>query len=214
MNNDDLFGDVDPATIASINRQYEADLVAMGQARAVKRHTRHQMRRATAEARLVELLPATFADGESWHVISQGDIDALSYLKHAIDNTSHFDQVLLSTWCIATEDMTQLQSWLDAGKIDQLTLCVGEIFPGSYTAEYQQALAMEAAYGTRLIVAKNHSKVTLCANHADAYYLAIESSANVNTNPRVEQTSIHASRDLYEFYLEFFHGLRSIDKRA
>lgn len=46
------------------------------------------------------------------------------------------------------------------------------------------------------------------------YYLAMESSANVNTNPRIEQTAVHASRDLFEFYKEFFDGIRSIDRSA
>lgn len=43
------------------------------------------------------------------------------------------------------------------------------------------------------------------------YYLAIESSANVNTNPRIEQTAMHRSRELFQFYREFFRDLRSID---
>ena len=31
---------------------------------------------------------------------------------------------------------------------------------------------------------------------------------------RIEQTAIHRSADLLAFYREFFHALRSIDKRA
>lgn len=209
----DLFAGFAPGDIAAIEARYANDTLAAGQARAHRRHTRHEMRRAKAEATLAEILPPRFEEGESWHVLSHGDIDALSYLRHALQAT-HFDFVLLSTWCIATEDMAELHAWLDAGRIDDLTLCCGEIFPGSYTAEYQMALHLKEAYGTRLIIARNHSKVTLAANHADAYYLSIESSANVNTNPRVEQTAIHADRALHEFYRDFFHGLRSIDKRA
>lgn len=210
----DLFSDIDPDMLKAINARYSADLVVAGAARATKRQTRHQMRRAKAEATLKDILPARFDLGESWHVISHGDIDSLSYLKHAIENTTHFDEVMLSTWCIATEDMKQLHAWLDNGKIDNLTLCVGEIFPGSYTAEYEMALKLEELYDAKLIVAKNHSKVTLCANHAENYYLAIESSANVNTNPRIEQTTIHTGQELFDFYKDFYDGIRSIDKRA
>jgi hypothetical protein len=70
------------------------------------------------------------------------------------------------------------------------------------------------AYGSRLIVAKNHSKITLASNAAEAYYLTVESSANVNTNPRIEQSAIHCGRDLHAFYLEFFSGIQSIDKHS
>ena len=73
-------------------------------------------------------------------------------------------------------------------------------------------LKMAATYGCRLVIAKNHSKITLASNTAENYYLAIEGSANVNTNPRIEQAAIHASRELFEFYREFFRDLRSIDR--
>lgn len=210
----DLFDGFDAATVEAVRARYRADMQAAGQARAARRHSRHELRRAKAEAQLAEILPARFDDGTSWHVISHGDIDALSYLRHALAGVSHFDYVLLSTWCIASEDMAELQSWLDTGRIDQMTLAVGEIFPSQYGDEYQLACKMAATYDMRLIVARNHSKVILAENTADAYSLVIEGSANVNTNPRIEQTTIHRSAELLAFYRDFFHGLRSIDKRA
>jgi hypothetical protein len=69
-------------------------------------------------------------------------------------------------------------------------------------------------YGCRLVVARNHSKVTLCENLTEGYRLSIESSANVNTNPRIEQTAIHCSDELHAFHREFFHGIRSIDRSS
>jgi hypothetical protein len=203
----------DPALVAAVAANYAAEVRQDGAARAQRRSSRHHLRRAKAEATLAEILPARFEDGESWHVISHGDIDALSYLRHALQAT-HFDFVLLSTWCIAREDMHELHKWLDAGRIDELSLCAGEIFPSQYGDEYELALRLVDLYGARLVIARNHSKVTLAANYAEGYFLTIESSANVNTNPRIEQSSIHAGRELFEFYRDFYHGLRSIDKRA
>jgi hypothetical protein len=209
----DLFDGFDPATVAAVRARYGADIQAAGQARAAKRQSRHELRRATAEKQLAEILPARFTEGESWHVISHGDIDALSYLRHALQAVSHFDFVLLSTWCIAGPDLTELQGWVDSGRIDQLTLAVGEIFPSQYGDEYEQACNMADNYGVRLIVSRNHSKVILASNEAEGYQLVMEGSANVNTNPRIEQTAIHRSADLLAFYRDFYHGLRSIDKR-
>lgn len=209
----DLFAGVDPALVAAIEARYAEETAAQGQARAHRRHARHQVRRAKAAAQLAEILPARFPPGESWHVVSHGDIDALSYLEHAIQAT-FFDFVLLSTWCMATEDLQQIRGWLDAGRIDHLTLCAGEIFPSQYGDEYQVALKLEEDYAARVVIARNHSKVILCANFAEDYYLAMESSANINTNPRIEQTAIHADRGLFEFYRDFYDGLRSIDRRA
>jgi hypothetical protein len=214
MNMVDLFAGFDPEEIRRAKAQHAADKRETRRAAAQRSANRHHMRRANAEATLAEILPARFADGESWHVASRGDIDALSYVRHILVGVSHLDHLLMSTWCIAKNDLTEISAWLDAGKIEQFDLYAGEIFPGSYGDEYEQMLAMCEAYGSRLIVAKNHSKITLASNAAEAYYLTVESSANVNTNPRIEQSAIHCGRDLHTFYLEFFSGIQSIDKHS
>ena len=211
---DDLFAGFDPAMIAAASRQAAADKAETRRATAQKSANRHHMRRANAEATLAEILPARIADGDSWHVASRGDIDSLSYLRHILAGVPHLDHVLMSTWCIAKNDLTEIGAWLDAGRIEQFDLYAGEIFPGSYGDEYEQMLNICEAYGARLIVAKNHSKVTLAHNAAETYYITIESSANVNTNPRIEQSAIHCSRELHAFYMDFFSGIQSIDKHS
>lgn len=214
MTTADLFEGFDAATVDSITRGLQAQQQATGQARAVRTKSRIQTRRATAEKHLASILPARFERGDSWHVMSHGDIDSLSYLRHALAGVSHFDHVLMSTWCIAKADLDEIAAWLDAGRIDQFDLYAGEIFPSQYGDEYEQMLTMCEVYGCRLVVARNHSKVTLCENRAEGYRLSIESSANVNTNPRIEQTAIHCSDELHAFHREFFHGIRSIDRSS
>lgn len=211
---EDLFAGFDPAEVAAAARQHAADQRETRRAVAQKSANRHHMRRANAEATLAEILPARFTEGDTWHVASRGDIDALSYVRHALAGTTHLDHLLMSTWCIAKNDLTEIAGWLDSGRIEQFDLYAGEIFPGSYGDEYEQMMAMCDTYGARLIVAKNHSKITLACNTGENYYLTVESSANVNTNPRIEQSAIHCGRDLHAFYLEFFSGIKSIDKAS
>ena len=112
----------------------------------------------------------------------------------------------------ARQDLTEIAAWLDAGRIDHFALYAGEIFRNQYGDEYEMVLRMREQYGVHFVMAKNHSKVTLCANHAEGYYVVVESSANVNTNPRIEQACVTRSRELFDFYREFFDGLQSIDK--
>jgi hypothetical protein len=53
------------------------------QATVAKRHkARQHARFASADAQLRAILPARFRAGESWHILSARDIDALSYVKH------------------------------------------------------------------------------------------------------------------------------------
>lgn len=206
--------DFDPREVAAIERQMQKDRVQVGQARAQRTRSRVQTKRANAEKHLAEILPARFAPDESWHVISRGDIDALSYLRHALNGVTHFDHVLMSTWCIAKADLDEITAWLNAGRIDHFELYAGEIFPNQYGDEYEQMQRMCDTFGARMVIAKNHSKVTLASNTQDAYHLVMESSANVNTNPRIEQTAIHCNADLYQFYRDFFHDIRSIDRHT
>lgn len=207
-----LFGAFDPALLASIQAERERHRTQSGEARAAKAKTRTHVRRCKAEKHLATILPARFELGESWDVISHGDIDSLSYLRHALNGVTHFDRVLISTWCIARADLEEIQGWLDAGRVDEFALYAGEIFPSQYGDEYELMQQLRATYGCRMVIARNHSKVMLAEHVADGYRLAIRSSANVNTNPRIEQTTITRSDELHAFYLEFFNDLRSIDR--
>jgi hypothetical protein len=209
-----LFDGFDPAEVARASRQAAADKAETRRAVAQKSANRHHMRRANAEATLAEILPARFDAGDSWHVMSRGDIDSLSYVRHILAGVTHLDHVLMSTWCIAKNDLTEIGAWLDSGKIEQFDLYAGEIFPGSYGDEYEQMTKLCSTYGCRLVIAKNHSKITLASLDAEDYRLVIESSANVNTNPRIEQSTIHRNSELHAFYLDFFTGIKSIDKNT
>lgn len=211
MISSDLFDGFEPALLAQIQAGNARHKAEQQQARAVRTQNRHAVRRAKAEAELATLLPERIADGDSWHVISHGNIDALSYLRHLLKPT-YFDYVGVSTWCIARQDLTEISAWLDAGRIDHFALYAGEIFRNQYGDEYEMVLRMREQYGVHFVMAKNHSKVTLACNEAEGYYVVVESSANVNTNPRIEQACVTASRELFDFYREFFDGLQSIDK--
>lgn len=210
----DLFGEFDPAMVAAIRASKAEEDKQDGAARAARAAHRMQVRRAKAEAQLAEILPDRFEPGDSWHVISHGDIDALSYLTHALKGVPYFDYVAISTWCVARADLEQIAAWLDAGRIDQFDLYAGEIFPSQYGDEHEYMQQLCEIYGCKMVIARNHSKVTLARLADEDYYLAMESSANVNTNPRIEQTAVHASRELFDFYKEFFDGIRSIDRSA
>ena len=66
--------------------------------------------------------------------ITAGDVDSLSYLKVVL-NQYDLDYCLLSTWCMAAEDILQVRQWYEQGRIKKLDMYLGEIFPGSYKIE-------------------------------------------------------------------------------
>ena len=145
----------------------------------------------------------------SYHVISGGDVDALSYLMHVVKYYP-LDYCIFSTWCMAMPDVLQIESWLDSGRIGRVDAYVGEIFQNSYTDCWVKLCEVLRRHGGRVCVFRNHSKVF--AGIGDGFGFSIESSANINTNPRTENTVLTTSTELFWFYKEFFDGIKSFDR--
>ena len=170
-------------------------------------------RRAFSETELLDVLPMDFKDGHSIHCITGGDVDSLSYLRAVMRRVSHLDHLLFSTWCMADEDVLQFRDWLKSGKIRRLDAYVGEIFPGSYAGVYELLVNVFDEFDCgRICVFRNHSKIY--AGTGPEFSFGIETSANINTNPRTENGCITIGGGIYEFYKSFFDGIESFDKNG
>lgn len=206
----DLFAD----ELAAAEQAVTAETIHHGQAikaRAIARKTeRLLLRRAKSEAVLLDILPGTLEMGMSYHVISHGDVDALSYLIHIVRQTP-VERLLVSTWCMAMPDVEWIRHRIDEGRIGGVDFILGEIFPSQYPDEYTAVRRLEASGVATLKIARNHAKVMAGESPDGALHFAIESSSNVNTNPRIEQTAVHMSRELVEHYREFYAAVKSID---
>lgn len=169
---------------------------------------RHKMRRINSEMVLNQALPWHFNPGEVWHCISQGDVDSLTYLR-VIVKQQRVRYLLLSTWCMANTDIEEIGSWVDAGYIDRVDFYVGEIFTSRYASEFVTLKALCDRTGGRVALFRNHSKIM--AGFGEKFDFVIESSANVNTNPRCEQATVSIDTEVARFYKEFFDGVKSYD---
>lgn len=178
-----------------------------------RRKNKTLLRRANSEAHLAEIMPEIEKD-TSYHIISRGDIDSMTYLVHMLKTRGPIKMLTLSTWCMAMPDVEEIDIAIDTGMIGHCHFCVGEIFPNQYPDEYDMLRQIETTGNVRVTVARNHSKIMLGSDPEKDWYFVIESSANANTNPRIEQTAIHTSRDLHDFYKDFFDNLRDIDAKA
>ena len=89
---------------------------------------------------------------------------------------------------------------------------VGEIFPTSYIIEWEMLKSMYSRHEGLggYAVFRNHSKIY--AGIGDKFAFGIQSSANINTNPRIEQACITIDRGIYDFYKEYFDGIITIAK--
>lgn len=173
------------------------------------RSTKNIYRRAYSETQLLDILPNEFKDGESYHCITGGDVDALSYLKVVL-RQQKLKYCLFSTWCMAGDDILQFDEWLKKGLIMKVDAYVGEIFPKSYVFEYEALKRILKQCDGKIVVFKNHSKIF--AGIGEKFAFGIETSANINTNPRTENGCITIGNEIYEFYKSYYDGIVSFVK--
>lgn len=175
---------------------------------------RYEYRRAFSEVRLLEAMKyVPLQDGCTYNFITAGDVDSLSFLKVVL-NQHDLDYMLCSTRCMAAEDILQIQQWWEAGRIKRFDMYMGEIFPGSYKIEWGMVNKFYDQHPDvgRAAIFKNHSKIYAGCNVAEGFYFGIQTSANINTNPRTEQGCITIDKGIFEFYKEYFDGINSFEK--
>lgn len=170
---------------------------------------KHVMRRVLSELKLEKELPWHFEQGVSYHCISFGDVDSLTYMRTIIKQQK-IKYALLSTWCMASEDIAEIKSWLERGYIGRCDFYIGEIFKSSYYKQWEELTALCKQLGGRVCMARNHSKVMVL--FGEKFDAVVESSANVNTNPRIENTVITVDSELAHWYKDFYDGIISFER--
>lgn len=170
---------------------------------------RHLTRKAASEAALEASLDWHFQNGDCYHCFSFGDVDSMSYFKHVL-RQQKVNYLALSTWCMAGEDVKDMLEWHRRGMLGRVDLFMGEIFKGSYPEVYEMAQKLIKECNGRLVIFRNHSKVM--AIKGERFDCLIESSANVNTNPRSENTVLTVDRDLVNAYVKLFSEIVPFNK--
>ena len=171
--------------------------------------TRHTVSRLLSEIALEENLPFHFEKGVTYHCISNGDIDSLSYMRFVI-RQQKINYALLSTWSMAMPDVKEINSWLEKGIIKRCGFYVGENlkYPSNYPT-YKMLIDTCKKFGGRVCLLNNHSKTAVF--FGERFNVVIESSANINGNPRIEETIITMDTELALFYKKFWDEQISFD---
>lgn len=171
--------------------------------------TRPFKRKAASEAALENAMDWYWKEGDSYHCFSFGDVDSFSFFKLVL-RQQPIQYAALSTWCMAGEDVMDLQKWHRQGLVGRVDFFVGEIFKGSYPDVYALTREFLAECGGRLVVFRNHAKVM--AIEGERFDVLIESSANINTNPRSENTVVTIDRELVAGYVKMFSEIIPFNK--
>ena len=166
-----------------------------------------EMRRAYGVGELVKLMSDKPVPGKSYHIITGGAIDLICHLYWLLRHWPHMKKVLISAWAISGRDILFLEKLLKEGQIDRVELLVGDIFPTKYKMEWKKLMEIYDSGGISAVYKSTIHSKSLLMEADDGTKLVIESSANCNMNPRVEQSCVTVSEKLYDFYFTYLHEM-------
>lgn len=164
-----------------------------------------EYRRANGVYELCKQMMEKPVAGKSYHIITGGHVDLLSHLRWLMLHWKRIRRVFISAWAISGPDILLCKEWLESGEIGELELLLGDIFPSKYKMEWAKLMEMyDSGIITTIYKSTIHSKVMLVLAE-DGTKIVIESSANCNMNPRIEQSCVTVSDKLFDFYDVYLH---------
>lgn len=137
-------------------------------------------RAATAKEALAE-----FERGYELFGFTKGQFSCVDLIEAAMDITGPA-HLIVSTWTAANKDMSQVQEFLQSGKLLSTQWLVDFTFQRRYPALAQR---LRDLFGHDCVrVAQTHAKFTVIYN--ETWDIVIRTSMNLNTNPRFEDFTI------------------------
>ncbi len=136
-----------------------------------------------------------------------GGFASISFISLVALNESILE-LTASTLRIGEKQAVHMAKLSDAGMLDKVTFFVCTLMKEN-KKEYDYYNRFEILckqHGWENIVINNHSKIILMRTK-DNYYV-LETSSNLNENPKIEQYSFENDKELYEFYYSFFIALK------
>ncbi len=115
---------------------------------------------------------------------------------------------------VGAKHMQLIDFWCKQGRIEKANFVVSNFFKNrgalvdSY-GYYDIFSEICKKNGWAVILANNHAKIILMRTNKD--YYVVESSSNLNENPKIEQFSFEADKGLYGFYYGFLAELRKLN---
>lgn len=152
--------------------------------------------------------------GEQLHIVSASKFNFWTICPAVIDwSDGYVDEVLASTWTTNFSNVKELLSLMDAGSIGSSSWAVGSYFKKRESAVYAMLADGLLKRGGRVVAFENHAKVLLISDAKNGNWYCIEGSANMTSNPRLEQFFIANSKALYEFHRDWFMEMLELTTR-
>lgn len=132
-----------------------------------------------------------------------GVYDFGSFVPYLIDKVSPDPvDLYISTWSMNKRSAVSVVDMVQSGRVRSFTLCTDQYFNRREVEIANYLLEHMQGPGNNYISFKNHAKIIAVGNASAC--ATITGSANLASQPRVEQYNLSTSRDVFNFYVENF----------
>ena len=164
-----------------------------------------EYRRAFGVYQLVNVMNKKPEAGKSYHILTGGKVDLLAHVMWLMLYWK-MKRIFISAWAISGNDILMLEKLHDEGKFENVEILVGDIFQSKYKFEWEKLLELEERGVVNAVFQSTIHAKLLLMEATDGTKIVIESSANCNMNPRIEQACVTVSEKLFEFYWVYLHN--------
>lgn len=138
--------------------------------------------------------------------VTNGGFSSISFIKYIADRC-HVNELYASSFRIGSKELRLIDRLFQDGVIGTCHFAVGTLMANDSQSVkryryYDNFKELCERNGWEYIVTNNHSKILLF--DTDAGKFVIETSSNLNDNPKIEQFSVEKSDDLFYFYRSVF----------
>jgi hypothetical protein len=172
----------------------------------LRQAARHQVARVAKRERLRDLV-GELNHGETWHLLTSGDLDAGHVLDYLVAEHGPFSRLYLSTWSMERHHIETLAEHLRAAQFSGFIVLTGDYFAQRSPANYTALVQLADQHNGEVYRFNNHSKLMAMATPTGDFAVVVEGSANFTRNPRTENCCITVDRDLYDHVAAWFKDL-------
>ena len=147
---------------------------------------------ANAKDTIGEITP-----GIDVYALTMGQFDLADVMEHLLEATGPAD-VVVATWTAAKADLDRAEVFLKDKRILSLRFIVDQSFPNRQPG-YFNRLVNKFGEGS-VVVTRSHCKFLLIKG--GGYSFIVRTSANLNSNKRMENIEVTDNEDFYNFMME------------
>jgi len=140
--------------------------------------------------------------GKDIHVFSFGYFSLIDVIIHLLDQIGSAD-IVLSSWTAAHSHLELTHELLSASAIKSLRIIIDGSFMVRQPMYHKRMIELFGVENVRSI--KTHAKYVVLTNND--WHVVIQTSMNMNENPRCENLIISEGKDLSNFMLNIVDGI-------